>query len=214
MTSAAAPPAVVVAPHRPFASSPWLLLLPVIATLAGCQNRPAVLPPPSGMFNRPDAYYTPPAGAAIPAATPLGAAASPVSLAPPASSTGRNSGTAITGRSSNPSQNTYDVASRVAADAQPIRVFDGTPRGAPAANTTALRGMPVNDGSNVSSWRTGITPAPPGVALQGAPTSINSHPLSGLRGTTVGSRPAVSQGLSGQDGQWRSRSSYEATERR
>lgn len=182
-------------PPRSIFSRCFCLLL---ATSLGCQNgqwgnRPAVVPPPGGMLNRPDAYYSPPA---ITPGTPLGAqSAQPrnsISLSPGTNSTAQVPATGVR----SPSQNTYDVASRVPADSQPIRVLDST-RSTASANTPR-GGMPINDGTNASGWRNGLPPA-----------TVSSNPFSGLRGTQ-----GTSQGFSGSDGQWRSRSSYEATERR
>jgi hypothetical protein len=170
----------------------------------GCQNgqwggRPAVVPPPGGMLNRPDAYYTPPT---VSPGTPLGtqptSPRSSISLAPGAT----NAASSPASANRSPSQNTYDVASRVAADSQPIRVLDSTNRSTASANVASSGGMPVHDGTNASGWRNGLPPA-----------VVSSNPFGGLRGTTGGVKSA-SQGFSGQDGQWRSRSSYEATERR
>lgn len=174
-----------------------------VVTASGCQNgqwggRPAVVPPPGGMLNRPDAYYTPPT---ISPGTPLsGQPASPrssISLAPGS----LNSGNTTTS-SNRSTQNTYDVASRVAADSQPIRVLESTNRGTAHTSPASLGGMPVNDGTHANGWRTGINPA-----------TVSSNPFGGLRGATGGMKNP-SQGFSAQDGQWRSRSSYEATERR
>src|SRR5687768_4703072 len=85
--------------------------LGLLAIAAGCQNnRAAVIPPPNGTLNRPDVYYTPPAGAST---APPGSASGPaVSLAPQGKSTSSTSSRL---------PDTYDVKTRVAADSQPIR---------------------------------------------------------------------------------------------
>jgi len=187
--------------------SPLLLLWGMLCLCsAGCQNnRTAVIPPPSGLFNGPDVYYTPPAGAATnvpfrPGTTASATNGSAISLAPNGATGTASRGSASTTRSS--LQDTYDVSSRVAADSQPIRVLDATTRNS-SSHATVARGMPVNDGTNATSWRTSPAPA-----------TIAGNPFGGLRGTMADTRSAAPQGLSGQDGQWRSRSSYEATERR
>jgi hypothetical protein len=173
-----------------FIRSSHALLLVALAALAavvasGCRNGQATrIPPPTGMLNQPDAYYTPPASQPMGSSPPVGLG------------------------SNRSSENTYDVSSRVAADNQPIGVLEGTPRSSSNAFATAPRGMPVNDGTRAPTWGGSIAAAPPNVA-------VGQAPLTGLRGVTGGGLGSASpQGLSGQDGQWRSRSSYEATERR
>ena len=173
----------------------------VVLTLfaAGCQNnRSAVVPPPQGFLNGPDVYYTPPAGTGAayrPGST--GNTPAAVSLAPPPKTSA--SATPATNRSS--LVNTYDVATRTAADSEPIRVLEPATR-APGTAVVA-RGMPINDGTQARPWRTTLP----------LPASVSSNPFSGLRGA-ADTRADSSQGFSGQDGQWRSRNSYEGTERR
>jgi hypothetical protein len=115
----------------------------VVLLLSGCQNgpwgNPPRIPPPSGAMQAAGSYYTPPAGGWRPGSTSLSAAAIPtqgqVSLAP-------NANVPPVNRSAD---NTYDVASRVAADNQAIRVVEGNSRSTTVA--VAPRGMPVNDGT-------------------------------------------------------------------
>jgi hypothetical protein len=182
----------------PFTALQAVALLVLAAT--GCQNnRAAVIPPPGGAFPG-DAYYNRPAAASA-ASAPAGAGGvnlSPGGLRnlPPPPNT---SGASATNRTP---RDTYDVTTRVAADSQPIRVLDST--ASPSRSlASAPRGMTLNDGTTARSWQAGAA----------VPSSVASNPFSQLRGgsSTPGSLP---QGFSGQDGQWRSRSSYEATERR
>jgi hypothetical protein len=165
-----------------------LLGLAALAATAGCQNnRAAVIPAPNGMLNRPDVYYTPPAGAST--SSPGAATAPAVSLAPQGKTTSSTKGRP---------QDTYDVKTRVAADSQPIRVIDSSSRSASSANLAG--GMPVNDGTSSGRWQTGANS-----------TSVAGRtPFGGLRGASS----SQSSSFSSQDGQWRSRSSYEGTERR
>lgn len=172
------------------------------AALAGCQNgRAAVIPPPGGALNRPDVYYTPPAAgqASIPyrpGSTEPRPAGKAVSLAPGSAAP---KGT----RTTRPAD-TYDVASRVAADNQPIRVLESTSRSPASFVAGDLRGMPVNDGTNTRSWH----------SAGNSSTLVDTRTFQGLRGGSIATRPVPSQSLSGQDGRWKARSSYEATERR
>ena len=184
-----------------------LLALPLLVATLGCRNaQPAVLPPPGGALNRPDVYYTPPAVGALPANASSNSVGTNTRVSLEPNSSGRR----------NTSGDTFDVASRVAADAQPIRVLDSTNRPNFSANTSLARGMPLNDATNASSWRGGVgTAVPPSNDPWNHPaTSISSNPFGGLRGTAIENRATTSQSFSSQDGQWRSRSSYEATERR
>jgi len=169
-------------------------------TTAGCQNyRAAVIPPPGSVLSQGDSYYN------RPAAATAGAGAATTPIAPVQLSPGTLPGLppppTTSGASSNKPRDTYDVASRVAADSQPIRVVDST-KSPSNSLATAPRGMMLNDGTTARSWQ----PNTSGPA-------VASNPFTNLRGgsSTAGTLP---QGFSGQDGQWRSRSSYEATERR
>ncbi len=170
----------------------------VLATLlVGCQNnRGGVIPAPQGFG--PSPYYTPPtAGAEYrPGSTAPGSAA--VSLAPP--TTAGASTMPAASNTSSASANTYNVATRTAADSEPIRILEPASRG-PATEVVA-RGMPLNDGMQARPLNASLP----------LPASVSSNPFSGLRGTA--DARAGTQGFSGQEGQWRSRSSYEATERR
>jgi hypothetical protein len=105
-----------------------------------------------------------------------------------------------TGASAATPRDTFDVTTRVAADNQPIRVLDSTTT---PTRSLASRGMTLNDGTAARSWQPNT----------GVPTSVASNPFGQLRGGSTSSA-SLPQGFSGQDGQWRSRSSYEATERR
>lgn len=180
-------------PHRPALAAALMCL-----AMAGCQSNRAVIPPPGGLMNQGDAYYNRPIGeTAVPAA-----GGAPVNLAPgglpglppPPSSSG-----AAVGSPRPP--DTFDVATRVAADGQPIRVLDSTANPGTSL-ASAPRGMTLNDGTTARGWQTSALPS-----------SIASNPFSQLRGG-ASSSTSLPQGFSGQDGQWRSRSSYEATERR
>jgi hypothetical protein len=93
------------------------------------------------------------------------------------------------------------VTSRVAADSQPIRVVEGV-TATPNSYAAVVDGMPVNDGTLARSWQPNF----------GTPQVAGRNSFGGLRGTASDSRS--SGGFSGQEGQWRSRSSYEGTERR
>lgn len=189
-------------PSRRHRMLPGLLLL----IICGCQNNRALMPPPGGSFGATDPYYQAPLG------TPAGVTQSPpavggstVNLAPsglpnlppPPGVTSATSGSKLRAL-----PDTYDVSTRVAADNQPIRVLDssqntgGTLAGVP-------RGMPLNDGMSARTWSSGMT----------LPPTVATNPFGQLRGTS-GDRSSSPQGFSGQDGQWRSRSSYEGTERR
>jgi len=176
-----------------------LLVTALLAmAVAGCQNnRAAVIPPPGGVLSSGDSYYNRPAAAS--ATTPAAGSGAAVNLSP-GTLPGLPPPPTTSGASATKPRDTYDVASRVAADSQPIRVVDSTRPGSSLAS--APRGMTLNDGTLARSWQpnTGV----PAVA---------SNPFTNLRGgaSTAGTLP---QGFSGQDGQWRSRSSYEATERR
>lgn len=189
---------------------PRLRRLPLTALLAvallvlgatGCQNnRATVIPPPGGAFPG-DAYYQRSAAASAgsaPAGASAGVNLSPAgirNLPPPPVTSGASA-------ASRKPRDTYDVTTRVAADSQPIRVLDSTTT--PSSSlASAPRGMTLNDGTKARSWQSGAA----------VPSSVASNPFSQVRGgsSTPGSLP---QGFSGQDGQWRSRSSYEATERR
>jgi hypothetical protein len=192
--------------RRPIRRLPLTALLAVaMFTLAatGCQNnRAAVIPPPGGTFPG-DAYYNRPAAASGGMAPAGAGSAAGVNLSPgdvrnlppPPITSGANA-------ANHTPRDTYDVATRVAADSQPIRVLDSTASSS-GSLTSAPRGMTLNDGTTARSWQAG---AP-------VPSSVASNPFSQIRGgsSTPGSLP---QGFSGQDGQWRSRSSYEGTERR
>lgn len=188
--------------------APPILAVGVTLLFLGCQNgRSAHMPPPEGFLNRPDAYYTPPASAGAsyrPGST--GTTPANVSLAPPpntGAATAKPSNSAKPTNSAGGSmpRDTYDVTARTAADNEPIRILEPTGRG-PAAAVVA-RGMPVHDGTNARPWSAGAI----------RPNSVSSNPFGGLR-TPNDTRSAATQGFSGGDGQWRSRNSYESTERR
>ena len=178
-----------------------VLLATALLTVAtaGCQNnRAAVMPPPGSVLSQGDSYYNRPAAAS--AATPAAGSGAGVNLSP-GTLPGLPPPPTTTGASASKPRDTYDVTSRVAADSQPIRVLDSTRTGSSLAS--APRGMTLNDGTTARSWQPNT----------GLPASVASNPFTNLRGgaSTAGALP---QGFSGQDGQWRSRSSYEATERR
>ena len=180
-----------------------LALLPAVGLLllAGCQNqRSSVLPPPGGGWSG-DPYYNRPAASATSTTPPIGNGI-PVNLSPTGLPNLPPPPTASSSYSTPAPRDTYDVATRVAADGQPIRVIDSNGN---AAGTLAgvPRGMPLNDGMLARSWQSGA----------GLPSSLAGNPFSQLRGT-ADARSSSPQGFSGQDGQWRSRSSYESTERR
>lgn len=191
------PPSHLISPASVMAAA--LLVL----ALCGCQNnRAAVIPPPGGILSQGDSYYNRPAAAtAGSTAAPAGGAAvnlSPGGLPklPPPPVSSESSANHRTPR------DTYDVTTRVAADNQPIRVLDST--ASPASSLAgAPRGMTLNDGTTARSWQTS----------PGLPASVAANPFGSLRGGSSSST-SLPQGFSGQDGQWRSRSSYEGTERR
>jgi len=184
-----------------------LFFLLIALTAFGCQqNRSAVIPPPGSPLGGGDPYYNRPLGTPGNAAPTIPPGSAPVSLAPtslqnlpPPPTTTSATGGVLVPRLP---RDTYDVATRVAADGQPIRVIDspasynGTLAGVP-------RGMPLNDGTAARSWQTNLP----------LPATVANNPFGQLRGTGE-TRLGSSQGFSGQDGQWRSRSSYEGTERR
>ena len=189
-------------PHHRLAGTALLAVALVTLAATGCQNnRAAVIPPPGGTLPG-DAYYNRPAAStgSPPAAAgaPSGVNLSPAgirNLPPPPLTSGASA------RNHTP-RDTYDVTTRVAADSQPIRVLDSTT--SPSRSlASAPRGMTLHDGTTARSWQAGGA----------VPSSVASNPFSQVRGgsNTPGSLP---QGFSGQDGQWRSRSSYEGTERR
>jgi hypothetical protein len=181
-------------------TAPLLAAALLLGSLAGCQSRRAVIPPPGSLPVPSDPYYNRPAGVSTGApASP----AAPVNLSPSAlPNLPAPPVTSGTSNSLRGPRDTYDVATRVAADGQPIRVLDSTNPTSSVASRSG--GMTINDGTTARPWLPGSTLPPPTVA---------NNPFSQLRGgsSTPGSLP---QGFSGQDGQWRSRSSYEATERR
>jgi hypothetical protein len=171
----------------------------IMVAATGCQNnRTAVIPPPGGAFPG-DAYYNRPAAASAGSApATAGVNLSPAgirNLPPPPNTSGASA-------ANRTPRDTYDVTTRVAADSQPIRVLDSTATPARSLANTP-RGMMLNDGTRARSWQAGAA----------VPSAVASNPFSQIRGgsSTPGSLP---QGFSGQDGQWRSRSSYEGTERR
>lgn len=177
-----------------------MLATALLASLVGCQNRGAVIPPPGGVLGQGDAYYNRPTAAAATAPAAVGTGA-PVNLSPTGLPGLPPPPTTSSASAAKP-RDTYDVASRVPADGQPIRIADSTSR-LPNSLASTPRGMPLNDGTTARSWQ-------PNTSL---PANIASNPFNNLRGGSnlPGSLP---QGFSGQEGQWRSRSSYEATERR
>jgi hypothetical protein len=110
----------------------------------------------------------------------------------------------------NAPRDTYNVAARVPQDNQPIQVVERTPT---RTTTLAVNGMNVNDGTQARSWGNGNTVNSSNFG-QIQPNSQVGINVATLRGT--GNTPGVksSPSFSQQDGQWKSRSSYEATERR
>lgn len=182
-------------PRTPTAS---LLAAALLATITGCQNnRAAVIPPPGGVLPQGDSYYNRPAATSAPGILP----GAPVNLSP-APLQGLPPPPTTSGASISKPPDTYDVSSRVAADSQPIRVADST-RTPSTSLATAPRGMTLNDGTTARGWQPNT----------GVPSTVATNPFTTLRGGS-GTAGTLPQGFSGQDGQWRSRSSYEATERR
>jgi hypothetical protein len=177
----------------------------LLAGVVGCQNnRQAVMPPPGAALNRPDVYYTPPPGGAMPlGVAPTTGATAPVSLAPttpialPPPPIGTlPSGTVPSVSAVPPPRDTYNPAARLPSDSQPVRIVSGNPQ--PGTTPLVSRGMPVNDGTYARSWSDATLP----------PLTANNN-LRGNSGVNLGA-----SSYSAQEGQWRSRSSYEPTERR
>jgi hypothetical protein len=111
---------------------------------------------------------------------------------------------------------TYDITVRIPQDNQPIRIQE---RGTTVDNQFVPRGMAVNDGTRATAWgQAGNAPSYGGVASSFGNTQVRPSAgisMAGVRGTTPStSKSLESPNFSARDGEWKSRSSYEATERR
>lgn len=195
--------------------------------IIGCQHNPlsrnaGVMPTPS--ISGANNYYTP-QNVAVPLPPGTATGTVPTSLSPggltvpsPLSTTKASDAMSASGASATPTipasrlENTYDVTARMASDNQPIRILEGGSGRASLAS--ASQGMRVNDGTNATSWSSVSQPLPLGVDPS-ARAALNTKPFAGLRGSALQAPlGATPQGFSGLDGQWKTRSSYEATERR
>jgi hypothetical protein len=184
-----------------FLSSMWRFLLVAILMLhvAGCRqtncwNQPCntVVPPP-GSFSNANAYYT---GSMPPVDSSLNnnATKPAVNLSPlGASSTPVTTAAQL--------RDTYQVGTRTPQDAQAIRVVENNVSHSNAP--LATRGMIVHDGTQAAN----------GLRLGNVPATSPWMPPN-LRGNNILPPSVAQQPFSQQDGQWRSRSSYEPTERR
>jgi hypothetical protein len=189
----------------------WTLTtLAAALAMIGCRTaewvNESVINPPEGFSAPGAAYYTPPpvaATATVPSTPQVSTAATlATTLGSSPTPSGNTSGnSAVAGRPYTP-RDTYDVAVRLPQDDQPVRIVE---QASATANAIITNGMRVNDGTLARGWAAPASPSP----LAPSPTRVAT-----LRGATLAEPSRTTNSLSTGDGQWRSRSSYESTERR